>query len=377
MDITVRRKSLAEAFSIAASVAPKRSPKEVLQNVLVSLDTESHLTLCASDMDTGIKLSVPESEITDVRESGQVLIPVIRGSAILRDSDAEEIRIKSTDSGSVLTGGRSRFQMASADPNDFPRINIEHPETYHQVPCRMLAEMIRRTIFVADDQSSRYTLGGIFLEWEGEQLATVATDGKRLAVVRGTGQEVGEHQVTSFTPIVPKKSAQLILSSLPSTGDAKVRVTSNHVEVVTDSCMILARLLDGRFPAWQQVVPDLEQYSRLNIVAGVLDNAVRQASVMTDHESRGITFTVDSGELSLASSTQYIGESSVSITVNDTGEPSSFELDYRWLSELFRVLEPETPIELLVPGPSNKHGAVVVRCGEDYQYVIMPMSRDR
>ena len=78
-------------------------------------------------------------------------------------------------------------------------------DKYHVVPTRLFREMVKRTVFATDPESSRYALGGVLLEMEDTSVTAVGTDGRRLARMEGTGESVGGHQTNGMTTIVPTR----------------------------------------------------------------------------------------------------------------------------------------------------------------------------
>lgn len=178
MKITCDREKLASAFQLAASVAPARSPKEILQNVRITATGKS-LLLTATDMEVGIRLQITDG--VEIEAEGSILMPVQRTMAILRESTDESLRIAAVDTQIHITTSRSKYRLPAANPDEFPQVTtFDDVEAYHEIPTRLFREMVRRTVFATDADSSRYALGGVLLELEGESVIAVGTDGRRL-----------------------------------------------------------------------------------------------------------------------------------------------------------------------------------------------------
>ena len=75
--------------------------------------------------------------------------------------------------------------------------------------------MIRRTLFATDAESSRFALSGVLLEFDGDQLFAVGTDGRRLAAMQGKVKRVGSPETGDAATIVPSKAMQIIERILP------------------------------------------------------------------------------------------------------------------------------------------------------------------
>jgi DNA polymerase-3 subunit beta len=372
MKITCQRDALMTAFSLAASIAPARSPKEILQNVKVTA-SGGKLTLTATDMEVGIRLDVEEG--VEIETEGTALLPVQRTMAILRESNDETLRFETDDSGVRVSGSRSKFKLPGANPDEFPTVAGFDEEKYHVVPTRLFREMVKRTVFATDAESSRYALGGVLLEMEDNSVIAVGTDGRRLARMEGTGEAVGGHQTTGTSTIVPTRAIQLMERALDDKDETvDVAARANDLLLRTPRAVIYSRLVEGRYPNWRQVFPQRENAIQLDMTVGPLFAALRQAAIVTDHESRGIDFTFADGTLKMEASTAEIGESQVELPIAYDGEPITLTMDHRYLADFCKVMDNEAPFVMEIESGSSP---ALLSTTDGYGYVIMPMARDR
>ena len=372
MKIQCNQTALAGAFSLAASIAPSRSPKEILQNVKVTA-SGGRLTLTSTDMEVGARLELGEG--VEVEQEGTALLPVARTSAILREATDETLSMETDDSGILVKGSRSKFKLPGADPDEFPPVKSFDESKYHQIAGRTFREMIRRTMFATDPESSRYALGGVLLELEGENVLAVGTDGRRLARMQGTGEAVGDHATNGATTIVPTRAIGLIERAMQSDDDTvKVASAGNELLVQTKRATIFSRLVEGRYPNWRQVIPQREDGTKIDLTVGPFLTALRQASIVTDHDSRGIDFTFGDGTLKLEASTAEIGDSQIDLPIAYDGEPITLTMDHRYVTDFCRVLDPETAFVMEL---ESSNSPALMTTDDGYAYVVMPMARDR
>lgn len=372
MKISCRREPLTTAFSLAASIAPTRSPKEILQNVKLTAAGQK-ITLTATDMEVGIRLDLQDG--VEIETEGTTLLPVQRMNAILRENSDETLVLETDDSGVRISGSRSRFRLPGSNPDEFPSVTGFEEEKYHVIPTRLFREMIRRTVFATDAESSRYALGGVLLEMEGSTVLAVGTDGRRLARMEGSGEPVGGHQTSGNTTIVPTRAIQLMERAL---GDAEetvdVAVRSNDLLLRTPHAVIYSRLVEGRYPSWRQVFPTREKAVQIDLTVGPLFAALRQAAIVTDHESRGIDFIFADGSLTMEASTAEIGESRVELPIAYDGEPITLVMDHRYVADFCKVLDTESNVIMEIESGT---APALLTTEDGYAYVIMPMARDR
>lgn len=372
MKINCDRESMAAAFQLAAGVAPSRSPKEILQNVKLTV-TKGMAVLTATDMEVGIRIHVDEG--VDVEQEGSALLPVARSGAILRESTDERLTIETDESGILITGQHSRFQLPSANPDEFPHVEGFEETAYHKIGTRLFRELVRRTVFATDSESSRYALGGVLLEMEGEKITAVGTDGRRLARMEGTGEAIEGHHTTGTNTIVPTRAIQLMeraVSDKDETVDVAAR--SNDILLRTPRCTIYSRLVEGRYPNWRQVFPQRDDCHRVDLTVGPLFAALRQAAIVTDQESRGIDLTFVDGTLKFEGSTAEIGQSQVEMPVTYDGGETTLTLDHRYLADFCKVLDNESTFVFEF---EEAQAPALLSTDDGYGYVIMPMARDR
>ncbi len=372
MKISCDRESLAAAFQLAASVAPSRSPKEILQNVKLTVSGDSAI-LTATDMEVGIRILLTEG--LDIQREGTTLLPVSRTGAILRESSDDRLTLETDDSGIKIQGSRSRFRLPSANPDEFPRVVGFEETSYHTIPTRLFRELVKRTVFATDSESSRYALGGVLLEMEDERVTAVGTDGRRLARMEGKAVSVGGHHTTGTNTIVPTKSIQLMeraVSDRDETVDVAAR--SNDLLIRTPRCTIFSRLVEGRYPNWRQVFPQRESSSRIDMTVGPLFAALRQAAIVTDQESRGIDLVFSAGNLRLEASTAEIGQSTVDMPIAYDGGDVTLTLDHRFIGDFCKVLDADSNFVFEIESGQTP---ALLSTEDGYGYVIMPMARDR
>jgi len=370
MKISCDREKLLAAFQTAAAVAPARSPKPILQNIKLEV-TEQSAILMATDLEVGIRIQVPG---IDVQVPGSAILPLGRFGSILRESSDEQLRLEADAQGTLVRGQRSEFKLPAENPDEFPAVAEFHEQKFHELPARVLREVIRRTIFATDNESSRYALGGVLLEMTADKITAVGTDGRRLAKMEVAASSVGGHQSGDSMTIVPTKAMQLVERALTD-NDAEIQVAarSNEVLVKSPRATIYSRLVEGRFPRWRDVFPQRTGAIKIVMSVGPLHSAVRQAAIVTSEESRGVDFTFDSGSLVLSGRAAEVGQSRIELPVPFDGPAVSITLDPRYIIDFLRVLDAEKTFTLEL---KDAESAAVCTTEDGYGYVIMPLARD-
>ncbi|HEY2882845.1 MAG TPA: DNA polymerase III subunit beta, partial [Pirellulales bacterium] len=118
MKITFEREKLHSAFQTAASVAPARSPKPILQNVKLDA-TNDGVILMATDLEVGIRINV---QGVTVEQPGSAVLPIARFGPILRECTDEKLYLESDSNGSLVRGDRSKWNLPGENPDEFPNV---------------------------------------------------------------------------------------------------------------------------------------------------------------------------------------------------------------------------------------------------------------
>lgn len=370
MKLVCHRGTLAAAFQTVSGVVPTRTPKAILQNVKLEATT-GQAVLIGTDQEVGIRYTISEA---NVEAPGEALLPTSRVLAILREMQGDSVSIETTDAGTWIRGDRAEYKLGSENPSEFPAVADFTGQDCYTIPAGTLRQMIRRTLFATDTESTRYALGGVLVELKGDTVTMAATDTRRLAVVKGQCSAGSAAAVENATPVVPSKAMSLIERSLSNESElVSLLIRQNDVLVKTATATIYSRLVEGRFPKYQDVIP-AESPISVELSTGPFYATVRQAQIVTSEESRGVDFRFTPGLLTLCSRAADVGESKVDLPIAYEGAELVITFDPRYVADFLKVLEPEKPLRVEL---TDSESAAVFRTDDGYTYIVMPLSRDR
>jgi len=156
MKLNCHRPSLAAGLQIVAGVVPSRTPKEILKNIKLQVDGGKAM-LIGTDQEVGIRYEIDNVE-TD--STGEVLLPTQRVVSILRELTDDQVELEATEQVLLIRGSQSEFNLSTENPAEFPPVVAFEDEQYFTVAAPALREMIKRTIFATDTESTRYARKG-------------------------------------------------------------------------------------------------------------------------------------------------------------------------------------------------------------------------
>ena len=369
MKLHCHRPTLAAAFQIVSGVVPTRTTKDVLRNVKVHV-ADGRLTLIGTDTEVGIRYEI---EGVESDSAGEFLLPTQRTSSILRELQDEFVDIETSDTSVTIRAVNSQFQLGAENPSEFPTVAAFADDAYFVIPAKELKQMIRRTVFATDSESTRYALGGVLWDFDKNTLTLAATDSRRLAIVQNECVIHGEPETVAEQPVIPAKAMSLLERSLADEGEVNVAIHSNDAVIRSGNITIYCRLVDGRFPRYRDVVPK-EPAASINLVSGPLLQVVKLSQIMINEESRGVVFKFEDDQLLLVSQAAELGDSENGLPIAYSGESVAITLEPRFVADFLKVIDPAAQVVLQM---TNSDQAVALVTDDQYTYVVMPLTRDR
>jgi DNA polymerase-3 subunit beta len=372
MKIRFEPKDFSPKFRLAATVASGRDVKPILQNVKARADKKSGLVLQATDIEVGVRIRADCEVVTE----GEALLPKELLSKIL-DLTKEERLTLTHHEGKIIIDGevKERYTLDTQSPKEFPDIEEFGENTYHEIPAKVLQEIIRRTIFATDTENIKYALGGVGFEMEGQNISIVATDGRRLAWQESFGDCINNHKVE--VAITPTRTLQLLNRALSDKSigddmDVKMAVSNGMVWFQCRDITLFSRLIEGRFPKWRSIIPQTDDTHLAVIKSGELLTAVLQAQVTTSELEPGINLTFERGRLTLQGEGKEKGQSKTEVPISFHEEEKTVKVDPKFLTDFLRVLDADKSVSIYLP-PDNDPIKITADNG-GYVYVVMPLS---
>jgi DNA polymerase III subunit beta len=331
---------------------------------------EATLMISATDLEVAVRVSTPRVE---VQEPGEALIPADKLSQIVRESVDPTLSIQVEQDKSVIRGQDSRFEIYGYPVGDFPPIPEFTGEPDFTVGAGELHKLISQTIFATARENSRYAINGVLVERQGNKLSVVATDGRRLALAKGSCRAPKSDGESASTAIVPTKTLTMLLRVFTTPDkDVKVRIAENQIIFASadGEAVLSSNLVEGNFPPYKDVIPR-DGDKKVGLATDALASGVRRAALLTNEESKGVRMAFKPDGLTLTSRAPEMGEAEVKVpVVSFSGDAIDIGFNPVFVLDALKVVDTEqVTLELKAP---NKPG--VLRTGPDFLYVIMPVN---
>ena len=365
MKLTVPRETLLAKLGIAVRGASTRSAIQTLAGVLIRV-TEDRVDLEATDMELGVRVGLKATDSTP----GQAVVPGRLLLDVVRALPAEQVSLeyRSAQQDVEVESGSAKFHLRTLPPEDFPKLPEASADGAMSVPSAAFVETITRVARAASRDETRPHLTGVLVTASGQELRMVATDSYRLAVkeTRLDNALSGELEAN-----VPARTLQE-LARIAAAGEAKsigVTALENQVVFTVDDVILSSRLVEGRFPNYQQLLPESYEH-KLKVSREELLEVVRRVGLLAQ-KNAPLRLRFADGALDVSAQTPDVGEARESLPIPFDGEP----LEIGFNPEFFRDgLESAESEELTLKLISSLRPGLI-QLGEDggFLYLVMPI----
>jgi DNA polymerase III subunit beta len=363
--LSVSRETFLSRLGIAVRGASTRSAIQTLSGVFLKVE-DSRLELQSTDMELGIRVGLDLDEGTDGSAvvPGRLLLDVVR--ALPKDDLTLEYRSAQQDV--EVVAGPSTFHLRTLPPEDFPNLPDKPSEASLTVPVDAFVQTIDRVARSASRDETRPHLTGVLVSATGNELRMVATDSYRLSVKETTLEQPLEGNLEAN---VPARTLQE-LSRIATAGGADaigVSALENQVIFTVDDVVLSSRLVEGRFPNYQQLLPDSYEHE-LRVARAEILEVVRRVSLLAQ-KNAPLRLRFSEGTLDVSAQTPDVGEASESLPVPFGGEP----LEIGFNPEFFRDGLESAETDDLVLKLISPLRPGLIQSGDDggFRYLVMPI----
>jgi len=364
MRFSIQRETLLKRLQHVVGVVERRQTLPVLANLLVVVESSS-----VAFTGTDLEVEMVARTTADDLEPGEVTVPARKLFDICRAlPDGCRIKLEQNGERVTVSAGRSRFTLATLPATEFPTIeNIELVERV-ALPEANLKEMMDRTGFAMAHQDVRYYLNGMLLDLREHVLRCVATDGHRLALAetRLETKIASPRQV-----IVPRKGINE-LQGLFEAGDGVVELefARNHLRVRRGDVTFTSKLIDGRFPDYEAVIP-IGADKEVRLQRDDMRAALQRAAILSNEKYRGVKIEVAPNRVRIVAHNPEQEEAVEEVEARTGVSDLSVGFNVNYLLDALGAISSEEVLLCLRDGQSS----CLVRKpdSDDTRHVIMPL----
>jgi len=341
MNFEIDKREFIKGLGLMQSVAGRKTTLPILSHILLEWEKNS-LYLTGTDLETGIC----EELIAKINQKGKASVSANKLYEIVKELPEETIHIQKKDNQWItLQCGKSIFNLAGLDPEEFPSLPTYQEENFSTVSARLIREMIEKTAFAASNEESRYHLNGVLFaqskQGGKEILRMVATDGHRLSLVDRENQKISGIEEKGI--IIPKKGIleiKKIIGDRDGEEEMGIYFNATHGFFKMGKSLTVIRLIDGEFPEYEQVVPKGND-KKLVMAKERMVSSLKRVSTMASERMEGVKFSLKKNSMEMSSYHQDFGDAKEEVEMVYEGPPLQVGFNARYLIEALNVIDAE------------------------------------
>ena len=292
MKFIVSSTALFTALQSVSKVIASKNTLPILDSFLFNLEGEK-LTITASDVETRLVTSI---DVINMEGSGLFAIEAKRLLDPLKELSEQPLTIEISDESMVVNvvyqNGKFNIPCQSGDAYPLHKPLNENAISV-QLESQILLNGINRAMFGIAEDELRPVMNGIYFDFYPDNLTIVASDGHKLVRLRLFSVQSNER--ASF--ILPRKPAGMLKNLLQKNPDAvQISFDENNAYVKTDSFEMICRLIEGRYPNYNAVIPvdnpNLATIDRMSFLA-----ALKRVSVFSNQASQLVKVQLSENEI--------------------------------------------------------------------------------
>ena len=367
MRIKSQKDELLRGIQVVQNAVSSKNTLPILSHILLEA-VKGEIKLTATDLEIGVITTIKG----EVIEEGSITIPAKKFSEIVKELPSGvdiQISLKKGQSISIEVG-KSYFRLVGLQKEDFPQLpdfpthGTKNSDSI-KIPQKLLKNMIQLTSFAMSHDETRYVLNGMLFSFKDKTLKLVATDGRRLAIIEKDLLDSGN---IKKDVIIPMKAIQEINRNLTEEGDIYFYFKENQIQINLNNITIVSRLIEGEYPNYEQVIPKKIK-DELKINTQEFLQATRRASILTNQDSQSVKINISKDKMIITKNTPDLGEAREEVEVDYKGGELAIGFNPTFLIDVLKNVADEN----VKFGFIDPEKPAVIKSGEDYTYIILPM----
>ncbi len=363
MKIRVEQTELTRALNIVLKAVSTRTTVEILKSVYIHAQ-DGKITLIGNDLNIGIETSLP----AEVIEAGSIVVSGRMFSDIIRKLPNELVTITKGETKIHINCLNSDFYLTGSNPSEFPELPIINVEQKIVIDKYLLSDMIRQTIFATSHDESRPILTGALFDISDNQMTMVAIDLYRVAL-----KKINIISNVDCHLVVPAKALHELLKIISN--DAKnsqisIYKTNKYIKYAVDDTVLIARLLEGEFINYQQIMPT-EYKTKIICSKNELYHAIDRAALIANQsKNTSLLFDIADDYLNISSNTEN-GSVKERVKIELEGPKLKIGFNPKYWLDVLKVIEQDN---IVIEMTTNTSPCIIKpESDQNYTYLLLPI----
>jgi len=363
-------------------VVSRQTTLPILNNILFEAK-KSGLKLSATNLEIGVQVKMGAK----IEKEGSITIPAKLISNFSNNlSTSESISLEVVNQTLKIKSGGVKAVIKGLEAADFPIIPKRSTDFILNIPASKLKNILVHVLNSVAISEARPELSGVNIVF-GEEIRFASTDSFRLSECILKKDEITVNQELynifiekTISIIVPAATFVELnrIMGADSEAEVKIAIEEGQIFFEFEDTIIVSRLINGKYPEYKHIMP--ESYAaRVVGEKGILQNAVKMASIFSSAKSSEISLKIDAEtkKVIIDASSSEVGENSTELNFDVQGPSQEVVLNAKYLADGINSVN-STKAAILLNSPTSpiavreideKTGEVL----DNYTYIVMPI----
>ena len=368
MKFIVSSSALLKPIQTLSGVLNTTNTLPILDHFLFDV-SDNNLRVTATDLETTMSAVIS----VEADDSGSVAVPARLLLETIKTFPEQPLTFSLTNQNTIeISSNYGKYALAYATAEEFPKAVNVSDASQISVPSNVLATAINSTLFASGNDDLRPVMSGVFFQFSSTGLTFVATDAHKL--VRYVRTDITTDESAEF--IMPKKPLTLLKSILTGNdADVQLDYNNSNARFVFDDIELTCRLIDGKYPNYEAVIPK-ENPNQMNVNRMQFLDSVRRVSIFSNKTTYQISLKIAGAQLMIsAEDFDYSNSAEERLDCDYDGDDIKIGFNSRFLIEMLNGLNcDEVKLSMSLP---NRAGLLTpldsIDEGEDITMLVMPV----
>jgi DNA polymerase-3 subunit beta len=356
MKFNVESSALLKELQKLGGVLSTNNTLPILDNFLFDVK-DGEISLCASDLETTMITKLT----ANAKESGRIAIPARLLLDTLKTFSSQPLTflIDNSNYGIEIQSENGQYKLAGQNANEFPKVPSLEASSSADLGTDILFRAINKTLFAAGNDELRPVMSGVLCELSAEKISFVATDAHKLVCHSRT--DLTADNTASF--IIPRKPLSLLKNTLEEGSEIKMEYNDTNALFSFNDTTIICRLVDGRYPNYEAVIPK-DNPNKLSIDTAELLSSIKRVSIFANKTTHQIKLKIKGSELLITSEDlDFANQAEERLTCQYEGEDMEIGFNSKFVIEMLsNIGAKQICIEMSAP---NRAGIILPLDGQD------------
>lgn len=375
-----------QALQLVGRAISNQQALPILGNILIEANGR-RCTVSATDLE----ISIVTSFEAKIENEGSITIPAKAIVNFAQYNNDPEILLE-THEGTTLrcTSKHAKTSIAGEAASEYPTITAVEKHTAFPLPSSPLLHALHLVTFATARTTLRPVLSGVYLHTSTNEIVLVATDSYRLSECR-IPAKTGGADISCVIPAKILDELRVILGARKAGQKEKGKdkekqdketkresddeavemvLSKQQIELHIGHTRLISRLIDGKFPNYEQILPK-DSATEVKFSVAELTTAVKRMHYFAKEVNNNLTFHCGKTQTRIITPETPAGRDEATLAAEGSGKDNKIALSSNYLLDFLGHLDAET---IVMNMQDSTHPAVFTIPGEKhYLHLIMPL----